>query len=111
MLYPGSLHNHTQMSNLRILDCIIHEEDLIERAVELGHSIVAVTDHETIASAVRVEKIYKRIKEKNIPLKVILGNEIYLCRDGLNETNFVRGEDKYYHFILNAKNFEGWKAL
>ena len=111
MLYPGSLHNHTQMSNLRILDCIIHEEDLIERAVELGHSIVAVTDHETIASAVRVEKIYKRIKEKNIPLKVILGNEIYLCRDGLNETNFVRGEDKYYHFILLAKDLIGYQQI
>ena len=57
MLYPGSLHNHTQMSNLRLLDCIIHEEDLIYRAAELGHSVVAITDHETIASAVRVEKI------------------------------------------------------
>lgn len=111
MLYPGSLHNHTQMSNLRILDCIIHEEDLIERAVELGHSVVAVTDHETIASAVRVEKIYKKIKEKNIPLKVILGNEIYLCRDGLNETNFVRGEDKYYHFILLAKDLIGYQQI
>lgn len=111
MLYPGSLHNHTQMSNLRLLDCIIHEEDLIYRAAELGHSVVAITDHETIASAVRVEKIYKKIKEKNIPLKVIMGNEIYLCRDGLNETNFVRGEDKYYHFILLAKDLIGYQQI
>ena len=111
MIYPGSLHNHTQMSNLRLLDCIIHEEDLIRRAIELGHSVVAVTDHETIASAVRVEKIYKKIKAENIPLKVIMGNEIYLCRDGLNETNFVRGEDKYYHFILLAKDLIGYQQI
>ena len=111
MLYPGSLHNHTQMSNLRLLDCIIHEDDLIYHAAELGHSVVAITDHETIASAVRVEKIYKKIKEKNIPLKVIMGNEIYLCRDGLNETNFVKGEDKYYHFILLAKDLIGYQQI
>lgn len=111
MNYPGSLHNHTQMSNLRILDCIIHEEDLIYRAAELGHSVVAITDHETISSAVRVEKIYKKIKDEGIPLKVIMGNEIYLCRDGLNETNFVRGEDKYYHFILLAKDAIGFQQI
>lgn len=110
-LYPGSLHNHTQMSNLRILDCIIHEEDLIRCAAELGHSVVAITDHETIASAVRVEKIYKKIKEENIPLKVILGNEIYLCRDDLDATNFVKGEDKYYHFVLLAKDLIGYQQI
>ena len=26
--YPGSLHNHTQYSNLRLRDCIIKEKDL-----------------------------------------------------------------------------------
>ena len=68
MNYPGSLHNHTQMSNFRLRDCIIKEEDLINRAVELNHSVLAITDHETIASAVRVEKIYNEIKKKEIPL-------------------------------------------
>jgi DNA polymerase-3 subunit alpha len=111
MNYPGSLHNHTQMSNFRIRDCIIKEEDLINKAIELNHSVIAVTDHETIASAVRVEKIYNKIKEKNIPLKVIIGNEIYLCRDGLNNENYVAGEDKYYHFILLAKDLQGYQQI
>ena len=111
MNYPGSLHNHTQMSNFRLRDCIIKEQDLVDRAVELGHTVLAVTDHETIASAVRIEKIYKKIKEKNIPLKIIMGNEIYLCRNGLNGQNFIQGEDKYYHFILLARDREGFRQI
>ena len=111
MNYPGSLHNHTQMSNFRLRDCIIKEQDLINRAIELGHSVLAITDHETIASAVRVGKIYNKIKEKNIPLKIIMGNEIYLCRDGLNGQNFIQDEDKYYHFILLAKDRTGFEQI
>lgn len=111
MNYPGSLHNHTQMSNFRLRDCIIKEQDLVNRAIELGHSVLAITDHETIASAVRVEKIYKKIKENNIPLKIIMGNEIYLCRDGLNGQNFIQGEDKYYHFILLARDQVGFQQI
>ena len=88
MDFPGSLHNHTHRSNFCLRDCIIKEEDLINYAVELGHEVVAITDHETISAAVVVEKIYKKIKEKNIPLKVIMGNEIYLCRDDLTNNNF-----------------------
>lgn len=39
--------------------------------------------------------------------KLGLGNEIYLCRDGLSKDNFVKGEDKFWHFILIAKDKEG----
>jgi DNA polymerase-3 subunit alpha len=99
------------MSNFRLRDCIIKEEDLINRAIELGHSVVAITDHETIASAVRIEKIYNKIKEQNISLKIIMGNEIYLCRDGLSLDNYIAGEDKYYHFILLAKDRIGFQQI
>ena len=109
--YPGSLHNHTQYSNARLRDCIIKEDDLIKYAVELGHEVVAITDHESVMNAVKVEKIYKKIKEKNPNFKVIFGNEIYLCRNGLNSTNFVVGQDKYYHFILLAKDPVGHQQI
>jgi DNA polymerase-3 subunit alpha len=109
--YPGSLHNHTQMSNFRLRDCIIKEEDLIDRAIELNHSVLAITDHETIASAVRIEKLYNKVLEKKIPLKIIMGNEIYLCRDNLSLDNYVAGEDKYYHFILLAKDRIGFQQI
>ena len=109
--YPGSLHNHTQYSNARLRDCIIKETDLLNYAVELGHEVVAITDHESIMNAVKVEKAYKKIKEKNPDFKVIFGNEIYLCRNGLNNENFVKGQDRYYHFILLAKDAIGHQQI
>ena len=109
--YPGSLHNHTQYSNARLRDCIIKEKDLIKYAVELGHEVVAITDHESVMNAVKVEKVYKKIKEKNPDFKVIFGNEIYLCRNGLNADNFVSGQDRYYHFILLAKDEIGHRQI
>lgn len=109
--YPGSLHNHTQYSNARLRDCIIKEDDLLKYAVELGHEVVAITDHESIMNAIKVEKAYKKIKEKNPDFKVIFGNEIYLCRNGLNANNFVVGQDKYYHFILLAKDAIGHQQI
>ena len=94
--YPGSLHNHTQYSNLRLRDCIIKEDDLIKYAVELGHEVVAITDHEAVCNAVKVEKIYKKIKKDNPDFKVVLGNEIYLCRNGLNADNFNKDFAMFY---------------
>lgn len=73
--------------------------------------MVAITDHETLSGHVKVEKYYKKIKEKNPDFKVILGNEIYLCRDGLNHQTFVKGQDKYFHFVLLAKDAIGHKQL
>lgn len=99
------------MSNLRLRDCIIKEEDLIKYAIELGHEVVGITDHEAICNAVKVEKIYKKIKEDHPNFKVILGNEIYLCRNGLNANNFNHEYDKYYHFCLYAKDAVGHKQI
>lgn len=103
--------NHTQYSNLRLRDCIIRENDLIDYAIELGHEVVAITDHECISSHVKVEKYYEKIKKDNPNFKVILGNEIYLVRNGLNANNFKAGVDKYWHFILYAKNAIGHKQI
>ena len=103
--------NHTQYSNLRLRDCIIRENDLIDYAIELGHEVVAITDHECISSHVKVEKYYEKIKKDNPNFKVILGNEIYLVRNGLNANNFKTGVDKYWHFILYAKNSIGHKQI
>ena len=105
--YPGSIHNHLQYSNTRLRDCVIKEEELLSYASELGHEVVAITDHDFTGSWVKIEKIKKKFPN----LKVILGNEIYLCRNGLNNDNFVSGQDKYYHFILCAKDREGARQI
>ena len=105
--YPGSLHTHTEYSNTRLRDCIIKIDDAMTYAEELGHEVIAFTDHDFTGSWVKIEKARK----KHPNLKVILGNEIYLCRNGLNADNFVAGQDKYYHFILCAKDAEGAKQI
>ena len=109
--YPGSLHNHTQYSNLRLRDCIIKENDLIDYAIELGHKAVAITDHDSISSAVKVEKYAKKIKEKYPDFKVIRGNEIYLVRNGLNSDNYNSEVDRYFHFVLLAKDLIGFRQI
>ena len=86
--FPGSLHNHTDFSNFRLRDSINTVESLMDYAIELGHDVVAITEHDTIASAIRAEKYYNKIKEKNPNFKLIRGNEIYLVRNGLNSDNF-----------------------
>ena len=70
-------------------------DDLFNYAGALGHKVVALTDHESISGWVKAEKTAKKLKEKYPELKVILGNEIYLCRNGLNANNYNREVDKY----------------
>ena len=99
-MYWGSLHNHTEYSNLRIRDSINRIPDLMNYAEELGHKVIGFTDHESVSAWIKIEQ-----EAKNHPnLKVIRGNEIYLVRNGLNADNFNKNIDKYYHFILLAKD-------
>jgi DNA polymerase-3 subunit alpha len=109
--YPGSLHNHTCYSNLKFRDSINRISTLIDYAIELGHEVVAITEHDSISNALKVEKYYDSIKKEHPNFKVIRGNEIYLCRNGLNSDNFVSGADKYYHFILLAKDAIGHQQI
>ena len=109
--YGGSLHNHSDFSNFRFRDSTISVSKLIDRAIQLGHEVVAITEHETVASAIKAENYYAKIKKDNPNFKVILGNEIYLCRNGLNGQNFNREFDKYYHFILLAKDEIGHRQI
>ena len=41
-----SLHNHTEYSNIRLIDCINKIPMLIKRAVKLGMKGIAITDHD-----------------------------------------------------------------
>lgn len=109
--FYGSLHCHSDYSNFRLRDATGKIRSLCDYALELGHNCIAITDHETIANAIECEEVEKKIREKNPDFKVIKGNEIYLCRNGLNSENFIKGEDYYYHAILIAKNARGHEQL
>lgn len=92
-------------------DCIIKENELIDEAIRLGHSVVGITDHESISAWVSAEEYYDKIKKDNPHFKLIRGNEIYLCRNGLNSSNFNREVDRYYHFCLWAKDRIGAQQI
>ena len=91
-------------SNLRLVDCINKVPALINRAIELGLCGIAITDHECLSAHIEANQYAQEIKEKYPDFKIALGNEIYLC------PNRDKGQ-KYYHFILIAKNAQGHKAL
>lgn len=105
MLIPYfNCHSHTYYSNIRLLDCINKPSDVIDTAIRLGLSGVAITDHECLSAHMEVNEYAKAIKEKYPDFKIVLGNEIYLVDERAMRI-------KYYHFILLAKDAIGHKAL
>ena len=101
-----SLHNHSAASNIRMLDSINRPEEMVKRAIELGLSGIAFTDHESLSAAVTILKIRDKIKETNPNFKIIFGNEIYLI-----DEKDVGTATKFYHFILLALDETGWDQL
>ena len=97
-------HTHTVYSNIRLLDSINRPEKVIDTAIELGLSGVAFTDHECLSAHVPVEKYMNKKQEAYPDFKVALGNEIYLIDER-------KSGQKYYHFILIAKDAIGHRAL
>ena len=97
-------HTHTMYSNLRLVDAINKPADLIDKAIELGLSGLAITDHECLSAHIEVEKYMKDIKKEHPDFKIAYGNEIYLVDER-------KSGQKYYHFILIAKDAIGHRAL
>lgn len=118
-----SLHNHTDYSNIRLLDSVNTVEDLVKTALDLGYKGLAITEHEFIGShhkAIKYVENGKKIDPKTgkseIPqdFKLILGNEIYLVENAKwCEENYSNPdvEVKFFHYLLLAKNADGHKAL
>ena len=107
-----SIHNHTEYSNLKLIDSINKVEELIQYAFDLGLNGVAITDHDSISGHVKAWNYYNKnfSDEQKQSFKLILGNEIYLCRSGLNADNHEKGE-KFYHLILLAKDDIGHEQI
>ena len=59
-------------------DSINKPKDLIDTAIKLGLSGIAITDHECLSAHMEVNQYAKKIKEKYPDFKIALGNEIYL---------------------------------
>lgn len=100
-------HSHSHYSNIRLLDSINRPKDMILTAYKLGLSGICLTDHEALCGHVEFLQLEKSLKEKGeIPedFKIGLGNEIYLTDDR-------RKSQKYFHFILIAKDDIGHRQL
>ncbi len=97
------LHVHTQYS---ILDGQSSIDNLFDRAEELGMKGLAITDHGNMYG---VKEFFKYAK-KHPDIKPIIGCEVYVTQhyDHRIKDNEHR---KYYHLILLAKNYNGYKNL
>ena len=97
------LHVHTQYS---ILDGQASIGGLFERAKELEMPALAITDHGNMYGVKEFLKVAKKYPE----IKPIIGCEVYVTRHydhTLKDTN----HRSYYHLILLAKNYTGYKNL
>jgi DNA polymerase-3 subunit alpha len=94
------LHNHTAMGSL--LDSMVRVDELVEKAKELNMPSVAISDHGSLSSFVR---LYKKCKENDI--KPIFGVEMYM----VDNMNIKDKDEKKQHILLLAKNNKGLKNL
>ncbi|MBR4234328.1 MAG: DNA polymerase III subunit alpha, partial [Bacteroidales bacterium] len=97
------LHVHTQYS---ILDGQSAIENLFARAEELGMPGLAITDHGNMYG---IKEFYK-FAGKHPDIKPIVGCEIYVTR-GYDHKIKDSAHKRYYHLILLAKNYNGYKNL
>ena len=97
------LHVHTQYS---ILDGQSAIGDLFARAKELEMPALAITDHGNMYGVKEFLKVAKKFPE----VKPIIGCEVYVTRhyDHRLKDKDHRG---YYHLILLAKDYDGYKNL
>lgn len=96
------LHTHTEYS---LLDGAARIEKLVNRAVELEMSALAITDHGVMYGVV---DFYKTCLKKGI--KPIIGCEVYVAPN--HRTDRVPGrDDGNRHLVLLAENNEGYKNL
>lgn len=97
------LHLHSEYS---LLDGACRIKDIPARAVECGHTAVAITDH---GSMYGVIAFYKECKKHGI--KPIIGCEVYVASGSRFDKNAARSESKYNHLVLICENETGYKNL
>lgn len=119
-----SLHNHSDYSNARGgLDAINTIPGMVQYSFELGLSGIALTDHDVLSGHLKFAKEIEKMNKKGKALleqnpndiqakrmsefKGILGNEIYLLEDDILNS----GKKFFRHFILLAKDLQGWYQL
>ena len=96
------LHLHTEYS---LLDGATRISSIADKALELGHNAVAITDHGVMYGAV---EFYSALKEKGI--KPIIGCEVYVAPRS-RHLKEGKQDSSGNHLILLCKNEIGYKNL
>ena len=101
------LHVHTHYS---LFDGIATPQEYVERAVSVGMTSIAITDHGSLSGH---REMYRAAKEAGI--KPILGIEGYICKDRFDHEDKKEKNDlldlNYNHLIILAKNAKGLENL
>lgn len=97
------LHVHSDFS---LLDGAASVDKIVNVASSLGQKAIALTDHGNMFGAIT---FYKACKAKGI--KAIIGCEVYVAPFSRLEKKQYQNERQYYHLILLAKNWQGYKNL
>ena len=97
------LHVHSDFS---LLDGCCRMDRLMDRAVELGQSAMALTDHGNLFGTIN---FIKQAEKRGI--KPIIGCEGYMVTDHKNDEKPGRENHKSYHIGMLAKTYEGYQNL
>lgn len=95
------LHTHSHYS---LLDGLSKPNQIANRCSKVGIQSCALTDHGSISGAVQ---FYQSMKKSGI--KPILGCELYISES--DSSVKTKENSKLSHFIILAKNLQGWKNL
>ncbi len=96
------LHVHSEYS---MLDGLAKIAPLVDQAIELGQTSLAITDHGGMYGAV---SFYNTCKKKGI--KPIIGVEAYMAKNSRLDKQTKMGSDQF-HLLLLAQNNVGYKNL
>jgi DNA polymerase III subunit alpha len=94
------LHVHSHYS---LLDGLPKIEELVKKAKSMGYKSLALTDHGNMYGAI---EFYQCCQQEEI--KPIIGMEAYLAPGSRFDKD---KDDRYYHLILLALNYTGYKNL
>ena len=116
-----NLHTHTEFSNAScgFKDSTNKLEETLNFAFDSGMKGIGITDHESVTAHIRAfdwweNKIKsaetQEEKERAESFKIVLGNEVYIGREGLNAENHQSGEN-FFHFLLLSTDAIGQQQL
>ena len=97
------LHLHSEYS---LLDGACRISEIPKRALECGHTAVALTDHGAMYGAVA---FFRACKKEGI--KPIIGCEVYVATGSRFDKHSGSADGKYNHLVLLCKNETGYKNL